>query len=402
MGVRETELAIVGGGLAGGLIALAIHRARPDVQFQLIEAGDTLGGHHRWSWFASDLSPAGQELLEPFAKTEWNDGYDVAFPEYRRTLRTGYRSLASEDFDRGLRGILPAQSLRTGCKVSALDANGVRLANGERVAARAVIDCRNFCPTQHLSGGWQVFAGRHFRFDRPHGLTRPVIMDAGIAQHAPAGNRSAYRFMYVLPLTENELFFEDTYYDEMHQFDEGLLRDRIAQYAQDIGLGDGIEIGRETGVLPVITGGDFSAYLFSIAVPGVAMAGARGGFAHPLTSYTMPIAVDNALAIAEKAHLSGPDLAAFVRQRADAHWQGTGIYRALGRMLFEAAEPERRVDIFQQFYQRPEGLIERFYACKSTLQDKARILSGKPPVSISRAIRALAGKGKPLMMETTS
>ena len=54
MNGRETDVAIVGGGLAGGLIALALHRAHPEIRFQLIEAGKALGGHHRWSWFGSE------------------------------------------------------------------------------------------------------------------------------------------------------------------------------------------------------------------------------------------------------------------------------------------------------------------------------------------------------------
>ena len=168
----------------------------------------------------------------------------------------------------------------------------------------------------------------------------------------------------------------------------------LVDYAADMGFADGVEIGRERGILPVITGGNFKAYRASIEIPGVAMAGARGGFSHPLTSYTMPIAVENALAIASHAHLSGPLLAHFVRGRANEHWRKTAIYRALGRMLFKATEPERRVNIFQRFYQLPEELIERFYACHTTLPDQVRILSGKPPVSIPRAIRALASKGK--------
>ena len=283
--------------------------------------------------------------------------------------------------------------------VCELDEMRVTLEGGEQIAARAVIDCRNTVPSLHLLGGWQIFTGRHFKYDRPHGLSQPMIMDASIAQHAPSGNGSAYRFMYVLPLADDELFFEDTYYDENRTMDDSLLSRRIDQYAADMGFADGVEIGRETGILPVITGGDFNAYRASIDAPGVAMAGARGGFSHPLTSYTIPIAVENALAIASHAHLPGPQLAQFVEGRADEHWRKTAIYRALGRMLFKAAEPERRVNIFQRFYQLPEELIERFYACRTTLPDQVRILSGKPPVSILRAIRALASKGDPLLLE---
>ncbi|MEE1878084.1 lycopene beta-cyclase CrtY [Altererythrobacter litoralis] len=399
MNGRMTDVAIVGGGLAGGLIALALHRAHPEWRLQLLERGATLGGNHRWSWFSSDLSHEGEALLEPFRQIRWDDGYDVAFPRRRRQLAAGYRSLASEDFDSGLKRLLPPEAIRLNAGVAELDAAGVTLDGGERVRARTVIDCRNFSPSPHLLGGWQIFMGRHLKLGEAHGIARPVIMDATVAQSAPAGNGGAYRFVYVLPLAAQEVFIEDTYYAEDPALDRSLLSSRLDRYAARHGWAEGLPVGHETGILPVITGGNFGAYLASIREPGVAVAGARGGFTHPLTSYTVPIAVENALAIAEQGDLAGAQLARFCEDRARAHWQRTGIYRALGRMLFKAAEPERRVDIFERFYGLPEKLIERFYACHSTLPDRLRILTGKPPVSIPRAIRALAGKGQPLTME---
>ncbi|KUO56599.1 MAG: lycopene cyclase [Sphingomonadales bacterium BRH_c3] len=399
MNGRMIDVAIVGGGLAGGLIALALIRARPECRIELIESGAMLGGNHRWSWFASDLSAEGEALLESFRQTRWDQGYDVQFPRLRRTLAAGYRSLTSADFHFALQRLLPQGAIRLNTSVASLDAESVMLDGGERISARAVIDCRGFAPTPHLRGGWQVFMGRHIRFDAAHGIKRPVIMDAAVTQNAPVGNGGAYRFVYLLPIAAHELFIEDTYYADSPAFDPSLLSGRIDRYAERHGWGDGADASQETGVLPVITGGDFNAYLKQMQVPGVALAGARGGFTHPLTSYTLPIAVENALAIAARGDLAGPQLAAFVENRARAHWRKTTIYRALGRMLLKAAEPDRRVDIFQRFYGLPERLIERFYACRSTLPDKARILIGKPPVPIPRAIRALAGKGNPLAME---
>ena len=70
-------------------------------------------------------------------------------------------------------------------------------------------------------------------------------------------------------------------------------------------------------------------------------------------------------------------------------------------MLFDAAEPDARYRIFQRFYRLPEGLIERFYSARTTFADKARILCGKPPVSIPRALLALAGKGNRLSPKGT-
>ncbi len=394
------DIAIVGGGLAGGLIALALHHHAPDTRFVLIEAGKTLGGNHRWSWFESDLDAAGQELLAPLRQTGWDKGYEVRFPKYRRKLKTGYRSMSSKDFHEALSRILPEGSLLFGRKAEAIDARGVDLDNGARIKARTVIDCRSFTPSPHLRGGWQVFLGRQIRLDIAHGLERPVIMDASVDQVAPHGNGGAYRFVYVLPLGAHDVFVEDTYYADDPMLDRSAVSARIDQYCHQHGWQKGTPVGHESGVLPVLTGGDFRAYQDEVRIPGVTIAGARGGFVHPLTSYTMPIAVGNALAIAREADLPGAQLAAIMEARARKHWRNTGYYRLLGRFLFFAADPDRRVNVFQRFYGLREGLIERFYAARSTSFDRVRVLWGNPPVSIPRAMAAMFKRGDPLKKTT--
>jgi lycopene beta-cyclase len=399
------DLVIVGGGLAGGLIALALHRHAPKCRFLLVEAGRTLGGHHRWSWFETDIRPAARGLMAGFALNGWDEGYDITFPGLGRTLPTAYRSLASAEFHRALMAELPATRVMLETKAASLDAAGVTLADGTRIAAKRVIDCRPFRSSKHLAGGWQVFLGQHFKCEAPHGLTRPVIMDASVDQLAPHGNGEAYRFVYVLPLSETEVFVEDTYYADQPRMDAEVLKGRIAEYAIRNGW-KGEVIDQEAGILPVISGGNIRAALDEIAIPGVAVAGARGGFSHPLTSYTLPFAVDNALAIARliarRPELSGADLAAFCARRARRHWRATAYYRMLSRMLFEAAEPGKRVVVFEHFYALRGALVERFYAGRSTWSDRLRILTGKPPVTIPRAIRALFSSGKPLDTETAA
>ncbi|NVE95921.1 lycopene beta-cyclase CrtY [Altererythrobacter lutimaris] len=402
MSERAYDVAIAGGGLAGGLIALALHRRAPDVRFIVLEAGEVLGGNHRWSWFETDLGEDGDTLLASFAINRWDEGYDIAFPKYEKTLETSYRSLTSEEFHRKLIGELPAESVRFSARVEALDDCGITLAGGERIEAKRVVDCRTFKPSAHLAGGWQVFLGQHIQCDEPHGLTRPVIMDATVDQIAPHGNGSAYRFVYVLPLSETEVFVEDTYYADHPKMDKDQLWSRTQAYATRHGW-HGEVMAHETGILPVLTGGDLNAALADRRVPGVAMAGAQGGFSHPLTSYTLPFAVENALAIAEllksAPSTTANELATFCQKRADAHWRRTGFYRLLSRMLFEAANPEERVVVFQHFYDLSDDLVERFYAGGSTWSDKVRILSGEPPVPISRAIKALLSRGTPLSTE---
>jgi lycopene beta-cyclase len=383
------DIAIAGGGLSGGLIALALTRARPDLELALVEAGRMLGGNHRWSWFASDLPPGGEDLLAAFPQAEWNDGYEVRFPAYRRKLATPYRSLTSADFAATLRKALSPAAIYRGTRVAALDRGGITLEGGRRIEARAVIDCRGFEPTPHLAGGWQVFLGGHVRTGAPHGLERPVIMDATVEQ------LGGYRFVYCLPLGPHELFVEDTYYADQPVLDREALAERLDAYCRRRGW-IGEVLGEETGVLPVVTGGDFAAWQASQATEGVALAGARGGFWHPLTSYTLPHAARIALLVADNADLSGGELATLLADEARAHWRATRFYRLLGRMLLRATEPSQRYRVLERFYRLPRPTIERLYAGRSTPADRRRILCGRPPVPVTRALAALLGEGRPL------
>jgi lycopene beta-cyclase len=392
MSGRMIDLAIVGGGLAGGLAALAVHRTHPHMRITLFEAKDALGGNHRWSWFTSDLDADGTALLAAFRKTEWDAGYTVRFPGHERCLSSTYRSLASYDFDAALRRELPQDAVRTQASVTRLAPDGVTLEDGEHIPARVVVDCRDFEPSPHLRGGWQVFMGRHLRTATPHDVTRPIVMDARVRQH------DAYRFVYTLPLGAEELFVEDTYYADDPVLDRNALSGRIDRYCEAAGWHGDI-LGGETGVLPVITGGDLAAHRRDLGPPGVVRAGARGGFVHPLTSYTLPFAVANALVLAREARLPGEQLAALFDKRARDHWRAMRFYRSLGRMLFDATRPEERYRVFERFYRLREPLVERFYAGRTTRLDKLRILSGKPPVSVFAAIRALLGNGRPLVHE---
>ena len=382
------DVAIIGGGLAGGLTALALAHKRPELRIRLFEQGETLGGNHRWSWFETDLDAGGRALLAPFRTCLW-DGYRVRFPAHARALDTPYRSLSSHDFDIGLRRELPEEIIRCGSEVVSFGHDHVMLAGDERIPARIVVDCRSAAPSAHMAGGWQVFMGRHLRTHTPHGVDLPIIMDATVDQ------LGGYRFVYVLPIGACDLFVEDTYYQDGPELDRSALSARIDAYCEAQGWQYDC-IAHETGVLPVITGGDLDAYREQQSEPGVVLAGARGGFTHPLTSYTLPFAAETAQAIADHADLPGEQLAALVERKAKQHWRATAFYRLLGRMLFQAAEPEQRVRVFERFYTLSPDLIERFYAGRSTLADKARILIGKPPVPVSRAIPALLSSGRPM------
>ena len=368
------DIAIVGGGLAGGLIALAL-------RIVIVDYVAGLGGNHVLSFFGSDIDRANRELVIPLVAHVWQ-GYDVRFPKLRRTLPANYYSVTSERFDAAVRAAVPAENILTGRKVLGASATAVVLADGDRIEAGGVIDCRGPADLGVLDVGWQKFVGRELVLKRPHGAERPVVMDATVEQI------DGYRFVYTLPFARDRMFVEDTYYSDTPDLDVEMLKARIDTYAAAKGWKAKSYAREEVGVLPVVIGGDFDAYWAS-GGRGVAKAGARAGMFHPTTGYSLPDAVRTAALIAGTRDLSGANLATLTHDFAKAAWKRRGFYRMLDTLLFRASVPSERYAVLERFYGLSPRLIARFYASRSTLADKARVLIGKPPMPIPVAVRAL-------------
>ncbi len=382
----KCDLAIVGGGLAGGLIALALARMRPELKIVLIEQEQHFGGNHIWSYFASDIAPEHRWLTAPLVTYGWS-GYEVHFPAHSRSIDNIYYSIESERLDWLLRHNLPASALMTGREVKAVSPRLVVLDGAQRINAGGVIDARGGGDLNHLDCGWQKFTGQLLQLSEPHNMTKPIVMDATVEQY------DGYRFVYVLPFGMDKVFVEDTYYSDKPEMNRRVMAQRIAAYATSKGWQVERVLREETGVLPVVMGGDLESYWAS-GSGRTAKAGARGAFFQPVTSYSLPDAVRNAVFIAGQADLDGDKLNMLMRQRAQDHWRDGKFYRMLNRMMFRAAAGGERYKILERFYTLKPGLIERFYAGKSTGGDKARILSGKPPVPIGKAISAIRSKKK--------
>ncbi|PTS81870.1 lycopene cyclase [Sphingomonas sp. HMWF008] len=387
---HNCDLAIVGGGLAGGLIALALAKKRPGLDVRIIEGADTIGGNHLWSFFASDIDEGNRWIVAPLVSYGWTQ-YDIAFPAHQRTLKSPYYSIESERLDTVMRATLPEKALMTGRKVLAASPTAVVLADGDRIEAKGVIDARGPGDLGLLDLGWQKFVGMEFALDEPHGVDHPIVMDATVEQI------DGYRFVYTLPFSATRLFVEDTYYSDtpdLHRPKPGSgsnadpIAERVLEYAAAHGWQTQHIVREESGVLPVTMGGDFEAYWQS-GGNKVAKAGMRAGLFHPTTGYSLPDAVRMAALIATASDLSGAGLHALTHDFARRTWKDRGFYRMLDKMLFRAADPDERYRVLERFYRLDPHLVRRFYAGRSTLFDKVRVLSGKPPVTLPRAMRAI-------------
>ncbi|HAU22362.1 MAG TPA: lycopene cyclase [Erythrobacter sp.] len=378
----QAPIVIVGGGLAGSLTAVSLREKRPELPILLIEADERFGGNHTWSFFDDDIPTDAAGLVAALKPTRW-PRHRVRFPAYERELPFGYNSVASPALDSLVRRRLGPESIMLGAEVRLVEEDGVVLQSGERIAARAVIDARG--PGNDTTGielGWQKFVGIEFAAscDQPDCAT---IMDATLSQ------LDGYRFLYVLPFAVDRVLVEDTYYSRSPKLDLAEVGSRVRALARALGL-EGEEIRHEEGVLPIVIGGDTDRFWPN--EDRIARLGLKGGFFHQTTGYSfgMAIGIADDLSSAE-GDLDGAFLAEWTRARFIEHWNSSRYHRLLNKMLFHAAKPDQRYRVFEHFYRLEPELVARFYAGSLTWQDKFRILSGKPPVPVGRALAAIAG-----------
>lgn len=397
------DYALVGGGLQNGLIALALRARQPNARIALIERGGDVGGNHTWSFHAGDLPDGAAAWVDPLVVARW-PGYEVAFPSQRRFVDLAYASVASSRFAECVVDALatPGSQLFLETTVEEVEAHRVFARAGTTsitLEASAVIDARGPDQTAAEMCGWQKFLGQELLLTAPHGLTSPTLMDATISQ------RDGFHFMYVLPLAPDRLLVEDTYFSDGSYLDATACRGAIAAYVAARGLASDLGtpaagvpssstepevstakvVREESGILPM-------PWSITTPVPRAPLvAGYAGGWFHPVTGYSFPIATRLAAVVASlpAARLFGPELAAF----AAAHARQLGFAKRLTYMLFHWFPPDQRHHVLARFYRLPEASIRRFYALQLTTGDWARLFSGRPPRGLSwRAVLGLEAR----------
>lgn len=379
--LAQFDYVLVGGGLATSLIALALFQQRPAARVALVERQAHLGGNHLWCFHAGDVA-AGAELVSPLVARRW-PGYDVQFPELERTLDEPYAAVPSERLDRVVQRAFaerPGCQLLLGQKAERVTATSVELASGQQLTGEVVIESRGpeALPTP-AGTAYQKFVGLELELGRPSPLERPLLMDALVEQH------DGFRFMYALPLARHRVLLEDTYFSDTSELNHSELEARIFAYAASHGYDVTGVARREHGVLPLPTA------LPAMNEPTAAeplRAGYQGGWFHPVTGYSFPVAVRLALAVAGCApsRLRQQVWPALMREQKSQLRFGV----LLNRLLFTAFATHERHHAIARFYRLPPASIRRFYALSLTTTDRLRIVCGRPPRGFSLPL-ALSG-----------
>lgn len=387
MSTKAADLIIVGAGLAGLMTAWRCLDMHPELSVLIIEASDKIAGDHTWSFNRSDIIEPLQDWITPFIAYQW-DKYDVKFPKRERTLDIPYCTGNSESLRKCVQPHIETGRLQLmmNVRVKDMTATDVTLEAGGNFTAKCVLDARGEKANTNKILGYQKFVGRTIKTKQPHGLKHPIIMDATVEQ------LGGYRFIYCLPFTDHEILVEDTYYTDDEGLSENEVAARVDDYIKAKGWGDHELLRQEKGVLPITLAVD-AEYGEDVTEGGnkPVQLGMTGGYYHAVTGYSLPEAVKSAEVVSDMIAKNKPDYAnavlhEMIYHKRD-HYHEEGFLRLLNRMLFRAAKPEERYKVLERFYGLNEGLVERFYRNRLTKKDKLRILIGKPPVPVSKALK---------------
>ena len=376
MSQQDFDVALVGGGLQAALITLALRARRPATRIAIVERSPLLGGNHTWSFHDGDLSAGARDWVAPLVSHRW-PGYRVLFPRLERHIPRPYASIESPRLHEvvseaimshpGSRRFLDTVATRVGPREVALD-------DGTRIGAALVIDARGPAAGPFAArAGYQKFLGLEVRTASAHGVDIPIIMDATVAQS------DGYRFVYVLPLAADRLLVEDTYFHHSPELDHERIRDNIHDYLAERGIDVSDVVREESGRLPMPWAGTMK-----VGAEGPLIAGYQGGWFHPATGYSLPVAARLADYIA--SHEPGDVMRHIGPLARDQAMQMRYCY-LLNGLLFKWYPPDKRRSIFERFYRLPLDVIERFYSLRLSGADRWRLLVGRPPRGLSPRYR---------------
>jgi lycopene beta-cyclase len=172
---------------------------------------------------------------------------------------------------------------------------------------------------------------------------------------------------------------EDTRFSNTPELDREECLTTVRDYLNELGVDDWSICREESGVLPMPYSAD--------AMPDrsdndkVLAGGYAGGWFHPATGYSFPMAVAFAdtLSRVPLDQITDKTQAA-IASLAQQHTLRTRYSRFLNRLLFCLVKPTTRYQIFRRFYKvLSPAAIARFYAHRFTPGDALRIVVGMPP-----------------------
>lgn len=386
------DLLIIGAGLSGLCLAYLLHLRHPSLNVHILEEKSEIPKDRTWSFHATDIEDL--NLWKNFINYSW-EKYQVHFSG-EKIIDSTYHTMTSKSFFGEMNQLLENKISR-GTRVTQVMNSKVITAQGGVFFAPIIIDSRpstefTLQDMQRLGWGFQKFYGQEIQLEKPHSLKYPILMDTSVSQE------DGYRFMYILPFAPDLLLVEDTYYNTEPELDLSFSAIEIKNYCEQKNWSIKSIHRTEQGCLPIPTTSVLSYdsgphhKLERSEMTSIFKIGMSGGFFHPVTGYSFGSAAKVAETLSNLPHIDSPSIQLALNKLRDEFKSRESYYLTLNRLLFQGAEARYRWKIFEFFYRLPLGTIERFYGQKMTLQDRIRLMIGKPPIPVHSALKVLLSK----------
>jgi lycopene beta-cyclase len=376
--VFNEDVVILGGGLHGGLAAIALSMLPRPPRTLLIEGSQRIAGNHVWSCHTTDVG-GDRFLLDALPTVRW-PGYSVRFPKVERSVALEYGSMHSSEFATRVHDIAEKTGIETrlGCPAEIVDEHHVQIQNGESISAEWIIDARGVSNSRaDAPAGWQKFFGMEVDCEQPHGLKEPCVMDA-----VSVTQREGFHFIYTLPFSPTRVLIEDTYYADDPTLNEDQSVEVIQEYLASRSWTVKSILREERGALPIPFGRTAEPSVAESPAPTTV--GWRGGWFHPTTGYSFGLGVQVAAAVARCWNDSRGRGRMELRRLAERIQRQGILVRRLNRLLFTAFAPGDRMYVLERFHRvLSDDAIARFYALAMARGDKCRLLVGRPPKGFS-------------------
>lgn len=402
----NADVIIAGGGLSGGLLALRLALAHPDLRILLLERQASLGGNHTWGF----QTPGDTEPWLTSVMTKSWDSFEVRFPKTDRAVPLRHSVIRSADFHKGIVKHL-GDGVRLGCEVRKISDTEVETVAGQFLRAPLVVDATGIHQDQIQKNrffdapcGWMKYVGFDLKLSKPHGLTLPVLMDARVPQ------MDGFRYFSITPIDDLNLFVQECYLSSNPDLNFERIYRSIFSYGERNGwvIQSAAQplIHKEQVAIPLplqtfpadqlrqgskklpIEGEDF------IDRTPLQISAAQGWY-HSTSGQAVSDAMRVAEFIASRPRLrTGPVRAELRHFRKD--WvEQQRFYRTFNRLVFQAVEPSLRHVAFDRLMGLKEDVIGRFQAGTSTKADAAKILGVKPQVRTGKIYKNWASEQAP-------
>lgn len=168
----EYDLAIIGGGLVGSLLTLALRQYRPDIVFAVVESGPHFGGAFLEAGVAAEIPPALHELIDPLVVKAW-PGCFVNYPRRSQHFADEILMLDPRQLHLEIVDHAGAPHCHAGSRVQAVAGKRIVHARGE-LAARLIVDAND----SRIQSDLEIERVTRYRdFRLHHDLDLPVLAD---------------------------------------------------------------------------------------------------------------------------------------------------------------------------------------------------------------------------------